>query len=113
MAEALHTALLQSVPPAPGEDPVIHVFPAWPREWDAAFTLLARGAFLISAAMEKGRIVSVEIRSQAGAECRLRNPWPGSTLKLTRDGVTGEELAGSLLTFGTQRGESITVAPLA
>ncbi|HEV2448051.1 MAG TPA: glycoside hydrolase N-terminal domain-containing protein, partial [Candidatus Sulfopaludibacter sp.] len=45
-AEALQLALLQSNPPAPGRDPILHLFPAWPREWDAKFTLLARGAFL-------------------------------------------------------------------
>jgi hypothetical protein len=31
-SEALHLALLQSSPPAPGEDGIIHVFPAWPKE---------------------------------------------------------------------------------
>src|SRR6266487_1912934 len=47
-AEALHLALLQSNPPVPGEDPVIEFFPAWPKEWDARFKLLARGGFLVT-----------------------------------------------------------------
>jgi hypothetical protein len=107
MAEALHTALLQSVPPAPGGDPVLHVFPAWPREWDAAYTLRARGAFLVSAAMEKGQISFVEIRSRVGGECRLRNPWPERRVLLTRDGQQAGEPSGPLLSFATEQGETL------
>jgi len=108
-AEALHAALLQSVPPAPGKDPVIHIFPAWPREWDAAYTLLARGAFLVSASIEKGRIDFVEIQSQVGGECRLRNPWPDAALTLYRNGKKAGDLSGSLPAFPTARGETVTV----
>lgn len=108
-AEALHAALLQSVPPAPGKDPVIHIFPAWPREWDAAYTLLARGAFLVSTSIEKGRIDFVEIQSQVGGECRLRNPWPDAALTLYRNVKKAGDLSGSLLAFHTARGETVTV----
>ncbi|MCX5637725.1 MAG: hypothetical protein NTX52_08555 [Planctomycetota bacterium] len=110
-AEALHAALLQSVPPAIGKDAVIYIFPAWPKEWDAAYTLLARGAFLVSASIEKGRIEFVEIQSQVGGECRLRNPWPDTVLTLYRNGKKAEDLSGSLLTLQTARGETVTVVP--
>ena len=109
-AEAMHEALLASAPPAPGKDPILHVFPAWPKEWDAQFTLLARGAFLVSASMEKGRIEFVEIRSQAGGECRLHNPWPNAAVTLYR-GEKTEDLSGALLVFKTDKGESVTLAP--
>jgi len=46
--EALQLALCQSVPAGPGKEPVIRVFPAWPKEWDAEYTLLARGGFLVT-----------------------------------------------------------------
>ena len=55
-AEALHLALLQSAPPNPGGDPVIRVFPSWPEEWNASYTLLARGAFLVTSSIDRGRI---------------------------------------------------------
>ena len=105
-AEALHLALLQSNPPAPGEDPMIHVFPAWPKEWSARYTLRARGAFLISSSIEKGSVEFVEIESQAGAECRLRNPFPGE-VKLHRDGGHVETLSGPMLAFPTRKGEKL------
>jgi hypothetical protein len=111
-AEALHLALLQSNPPAPGEDPILHVFPAWPREWDAEYKLRARGAFVVSAAMERGRVRFVELLSEAGAACRLRNPWGESRVSLSRDGRKAETLAGSLLLFGTRRGERILAEPV-
>jgi hypothetical protein len=110
-AEALHLALLQSHPPEPGEDPIVHLFPAWPTEWDARYSLYARGAFLVSAEIRQGRIESVEIASQAGAECCLRNPFSGSAV-LYRDGRKSETLSGDLLRFPTAKGEKLAVKPL-
>ena len=104
--EALHQALLQSQAPAPGEDPVIHVFPAWPKEQDASFQLLARGGFLVTASFQGGRVAYLELESRAGAPCRLRNPWGEA-----RVAVAGRVLSGSLLEFPTRRGERIRVVP--
>jgi hypothetical protein len=108
-AEALHQALLQSAPPNPGGDPVIRVFPSWPREWNASYTLLARGAFLVTSSIERGRIGFVELESQAGGECRLRNPWGESEVIIYRDGKISENLQGSLLRFPTRKGERLVV----
>jgi hypothetical protein len=110
-ADTLHNALCQSVPPGPGQAPVIRVFPALPREWDAAFTLLGRGAFLVSAARVGGTIVYVQIQSQAGGECRLRHPWPGAVVALHRDSRKAEDLAGDVLTFPTRKDEIVVVVP--
>ena len=71
-AEALHLALLRSNPPAPGEDPVIEPFAAWPKEWTAKFKLLARGGFVVTGSPD-----TLEIEASIGGECRLRNPWTG------------------------------------
>jgi len=76
-SEALHLALLQSNAAEPGGDPVIRVFPAWPKEWDARFRLAARGGVLVTASMKGGVIEFVELESPAGGECRVRNPWSG------------------------------------
>ena len=64
-AEALHLALQQSNPPGPGEDPVLHVFPAWPKEWNARYRLLARDGFLVTSAVHGGSVQYVELESQA------------------------------------------------
>ena len=108
-AEALHLAFLQSAPPNPGGDPVIRVFPSWPKEWNASYTLLARGAFLVTSSIERGRIGFVELESQAGGDCKLRNPWGGSEVTLYRDGKKSENLQGSLLRFPTRKGERVVL----
>src|SRR5262249_17052340 len=64
MSYALQLALVQSVPARPGGDPVIRVFPAWPKQWDASFMLLCRGGFLVSSAQQDGVVSSVTIKSQ-------------------------------------------------
>lgn len=76
-AEALQLALCQSLPPAPGEEPVIRVFPAWPVNWNASFTLLARGGFLVSAAFADGQVTKLEAIAQANTTLRIRSPWKG------------------------------------
>lgn len=110
-ADTLHNALCQSVPAAPGRAPVIRVFPAWPSDWDAAFTLLTRGAFLVSSSIQAGRIEFVQVKSQAGGECRLRNPWHDVTVTLYRDSQKAENLVGEMLIFPTRKGETVVVVP--
>jgi hypothetical protein len=110
-ADTLHNALCQSVPAAPGKEPVIRVFPAWPRQWEAAFTLLARGAFLVSSSMRAGRIEFIQVKSQAGGACRLHNPWPDATVTLYREGKKAEDLTGETLAFPTRRSETIVMTP--
>ncbi len=110
-AEALHTALLQSAPPMPGADSIIRVFPAWPKEWDVTFKLLARGAFLISSSMQAGKIQFVEIRSSAGGECRLINPWGDGEVSVYRDEKILDGANGTLLKLSTSKGEQIALVP--
>ncbi len=111
----IHSSLLSSAPDAPkGEEgePVLQLFSDWPKDWDAAFTLLARGAFEVSSAIQGGKVDFVEVRSLAGSECRLRNPWGrgGETeVTLYRDGKQAETVSGSLLKFSTRQGEQIVL----
>jgi Glycoside hydrolase family 95, C-terminal domain len=116
IAEAVHTALLQSAPPHPGEDAIIRVFPAWPREWDASFKLLTRGAFLVSSSIKSGTIESVRIESLAGAECRLRNPWPDRRVQVfdVTDGAhapVDSMIEAGKVRFRTSAQRSYHVAP--
>jgi hypothetical protein len=108
-ADVLHNALLQSVGAGPAEPPVIRVFPAWPRAWDAAYTLLARGGFLVTASMRDGEIEFVGIESQIGGKCRVRNPWGEGEVAVHRDDAPVENARGSLLTFETRSGERIAL----
>lgn len=110
----LQEALLQSVAPRPGELEVIRVFPAWPRAWDASFRLLARGGFLVSAAMRAGEVAAIEVESRRGEECRIRSPWSEpcrvESGEGTRfDGVISDD---GLVRFPTRAGARYRLSPV-
>lgn len=95
---------------------VIELFPGWPRHLDAAFeTLRAEGAFLVTAAWQGGRVTSVEIISEAGAACALRNPWPGRAVMI-HEVETGtahpiQEEEGGSFCFPTRSGHRYRLIP--
>ncbi len=107
-AEALQIALLNSSPPAPGAEPAVRVFAAWPPEWDARFTLRARGGFVVTAAYEKGAVVSVDVVSEAGARLRLHNPWGERTCTVLHGDGSSETVRGAVLEVPTREGERIS-----
>jgi hypothetical protein len=93
-------------------DGIIHLFPNWPRNRDAAFrTLRAVGAFLVSARLSGGDIRELTIHSEAGGDCRLRNPWPGQAIEV-RDGLTTHRLpANEFVCFTTQPNHTYFLQP--
>jgi len=56
---------------------IIHIFPAIPESWkDAGFnTLRTEGAFLVSAQRKGGTIEKVEIVSEKGGICKMKDPF--------------------------------------
>jgi hypothetical protein len=108
---ALHAALLQSGPAKQTAENEIFLFPSWPKEWEASFSLLARGAFLVSASIKSGEVEIVEIKSKEGGECQLNNPWSGRVVSLFREGKNSEQISGSLLKIPMIKGEIIYLLP--
>jgi len=109
LSSGIHSSLLANATKVPGEDPIIQVFASWPKDWDAEFSLLARGGFLVSSSQKKGQIEFAELKSELGQKCRLQNPWNESEVTLYRNGKKAENLSGSLLTFPTRKGETIVI----
>ena len=109
---AVHEALCQSNPGTPGGEPVLNLFPAWPKDWDAQFTQAARGQFLVTASFAGGAPEFIEILSQAGRPCRMRNPWPSDKpLTIHRDGESWKTVEGEVLTFDTKTGTRYLLLP--
>ncbi|MEH6306682.1 glycoside hydrolase [Olivibacter sp. CPCC 100613] len=108
-AEALHTALCFNGPTHPGGEPIIRVFHAWPKEWDATFKLLTRNNFLVSASMNKGFIRFVEIKAQDKQTCRIQNPWPGQAFVVYRNGIQEQVTRDDLLILDTEKGDRIVI----
>ena len=93
-------------------DGVLRFFPCWPAGQDARFgSLRATGAFLVSAERKGGVVTGVKITSEKGGACTVQNPWPGQSIRLTRNGQTAETLAGQRVSFATAAGEAIALAP--
>ena len=65
--------------------------------------------FLVSSSAGNGEVSFLEIYSQLGGTCRIRNPWSGSTVSLYRNGVKAEDIAGYLISFETSSGEDIKI----
>lgn len=102
---AVHAALLLSISPSPAEKPVIRVLESWPRIWDVAFRLQAKGGFLVASALRGGVIPFVEITSQLGGECLIRNPWPDEDVVLVSDQGSRPLGKESLLRIETAKGD--------
>jgi hypothetical protein len=103
--------MLASRPESLTNEEPISIFNRWPKDWDAAFSQLARGAFVVSSAQKGGKVPLVEILSQAGGPCRLVNPWGGGDVTLYRNSRKAEDLSGETLAFPTAKGETIVLAP--
>jgi hypothetical protein len=110
LASGIHLSLLNSHPESPSDEPM-SLFNAWPKDWDAAFTLLARGAFVVTSAQRNGTIPLVEIVSQNGGDCRLVNPWADRSVTLYRNGRKANDVSGETLTFPTAKGETVVLVP--
>lgn len=108
---AVNEMLLQS------NEGKIRVFPATPEEWAAAFTLRARGAFMVSSEKQMdGTIRGVYIESLKGNICRLVNPWSGngiSVMNMNRKQkrINHRILDGNVIEFKTLAGHDYLIVP--
>jgi hypothetical protein len=109
-AYALLEALLQSSGSSPGTAPIINVFPAWPATWNARYSLLARGGFVVTAGFEDGEKKYVDVESNLGNVCRVHNPWP-RPVRVYRNGTAAESVEGSFFELATVPGEVLTLLP--
>lgn len=109
LASGVHTSLLKDDSKEPGDDPILQIFSAWPKDWDCDFQLLAPGAFVVTSSQLKGKIQFVKLHSKEGGECRLENPWNSAEVELYMNGKKSADKKGSLLKFNTSKGEDIII----
>jgi hypothetical protein len=111
LSTGLHASLLNSHPESLTNEDPIAIFNDWPKDWDVAFTLLARGGFMVSAAQQEGTVSLVEVVSQNGGELRLANPWGSGAVTVYREGRKAEDLAGAVVIAKTTTGEHVVLVP--
>jgi hypothetical protein len=105
-AAGVQMGLLQCSGGAPTLPPVIRVFPAWDKRWDAEFELNARGGFIVRAKMLDGVIEYVSIEATRDAELTLVNPWDSAVS--VDDGTRISIETGAKLTSSMKAGGIIT-----
>ena len=102
--------LLQSHPDATGK-PLLRLFPALPQGMDARFAgLLAEGGLRGDGGTAAERVTKVELVSRRGAPCRLLNPWKDGSAAVSTTGGKTVIVAGKVLEFPTQAGETYLLA---
>lgn len=92
---------------------IIRVFPSMPEFWlDACFhTLRAEGAFLVTARRVQGKTIFVEIMSEKGEKCRVKNPFEGpAALTNLQTGKTRQS-RDDIIEFETRPGERYRYTP--
>jgi len=89
---------------------VIRIFPAIPDSWqNARFeNLRAVGAFLVSAVMERGKVLELEIHSENGGDISIHDPFAGGNFKADKQ----HEATGSTLSFKTIPGETVKLTAI-
>ena len=93
------------------QEGIIRFFPDWPTNLDARFgTLRAYGAFLVSAQLQGGVVTGVQITSEQGQPCTVQNPWPGMSVAVTSNGISGGVVSGAQFTLPTAPNETLLLA---
>jgi hypothetical protein len=59
--------------------------------------------------IKSGDVNFIEVTSNRGGSCTVRNYWGSQSVDLYRNNRKGETLNGDLLTFTTQAGENIVI----
>jgi hypothetical protein len=103
LATAMNEALLQSY------DGVIRIAPAITAKQNARFTLHATGGFLVSAEIEKGKILWVQVHSKSGGILKMANPWKRIYCKVGQNKPT--ESTDKLLVLPMQAGQKELFTP--
>ncbi len=88
---------------------IIRVFPAIPSNWkDVKFsTLRTEGAFLVSAQKKGGKLKKVEIFSEKGGICKLKNPFGADHYRLKHSWTGSIKTDGEIITMQIPRGEKV------
>jgi alpha-L-fucosidase 2 len=103
LADALQSGLVQDY------DGLIRVLPAWPREWTASGTVVVQHGDRVDVQVRDGRLTTLVLEAAHDGAVRMRNPWPGQLVRLTRgDGAAESPLheQDGVLTIQVRKGAS-------
>lgn len=109
VADAVQNALVQDY------DGLLRITPAWPRDWDVEGSVSIRHKGRVYIQFHQGKLVTVGIHAGDAQTIKMRNPWPGESIKV-RNAASGEESAHctqQLCTFEASANTAYLVEPAA
>ena len=66
----------------------------------------------MTSSIKNGQIEFVEIKSQSGGQCQVRNPWPENELAVYLNGQKQKNIPGAPgLEFETDKGHILLIVP--
>lgn len=104
LATAMNESLLQS------QEGILRVFPAFPNNRHGRFTLHAQGGFVVSAEMESGKVLWINIKSLSGNKLKLQLPWEVADIQRDHGGSI-RQVGGEEVEIKTKVNETITIIP--
>jgi alpha-L-fucosidase 2 len=108
VADAIQNGLVQDY------DGVVRIKPAWPSDWNADGTVVVRHGNRINIQVRAGKIVTLGLDAARQSEIKLRNPWPGQTLRVERadhQDLLIMQTSDAIVTIPLQAGSSYLVVP--
>jgi hypothetical protein len=63
----------------------------------------------VTSMMKAGKVNFIEVTSQRGGPCTMRNYWGKQGVDIYRNNKKSETLSAELLTFATKLGENIVI----
>jgi hypothetical protein len=108
VADAIQNGLVQDY------DGVVRIKPAWPSDWNADGTVVIRHGNRINIQVRAGKIATLGLDATKQSELKVRNPWPGQTLRIERADHTGSvvmKTSDAVVTIPVQAGVSYLIVP--
>lgn len=103
VADALQNGLVQDY------DGLVRIIPAWPKDWDADGTVVARHGNRIHLQVRQGKIITLGVEAVKAADMKMRNPWPSHVVVMVSDNGTKTSItqdSDGVLTCKLQAGRS-------
>jgi hypothetical protein len=89
---------------------IARVFPAWPKDRDAAFErLLAEGGFEVSAEQRRGEVAAIRVGASFGGDFRFLAPWPRVRAAVNGRPANATAEANDVFSIATRPGDTVTL----
>ena len=108
LTDALQAALVQDY------DGLVRIAPAWPKDWDADVTVSIRHNGKVDVQIRKGETLTVGIEAGSADKIRIRNPWPGQSVRVLDAATSAVQLpatSNAIIEFVPKTGKSYLLKP--